>query len=333
VSRAVSASRTAAGARTETFLPEPERLWIRHAPRAWPAAPLAEGAWLDLVRGVLGAPGKPVAEVPLALPDGPFDDVLYLPPVRPGLAAARDRAVATVLAAGTPVIVQLVPGDDPSPMEGAVAVYDLLGPLLEGRTADLERLPAGGVAAWPLLSGLTDGPELVEEGCRRLAAAGVEVVQGVAPGLPAAQRRSLLERLEAAGQGERAEAAFEPLFHGPGVDPTIFARVAHRHGLSPFLARPLPRPPLTGAGQREAAGLLALAGELHLRLGDEARSQASFRAARFLDRTGYNVRALVREGNLAVLPWLDPEARAIVEEWAATGRSESVEALEAEYLS
>jgi hypothetical protein len=88
---------------------------------------------------------------------------------------------------------------------------------------------------------------------------------------------------------------------------------------------------MTGAANREAAGLLALGGELHLRLGRLAPSQCYFRAARWIDQSSFDLRALAREGNLHVLPWLDPASRAIVEEWGETGRSASVEALLEEY--
>jgi hypothetical protein len=326
-------SRGAARVRAETFLPEPERLWIRFAPRSWPGAPLDDAGWLDLARGSLGSPGDPVVDVPLALPDGPFDDLVYLPPVRPALAAARDLAAAALAAPGTPVLVQLLPGEVAPEVPGVVPVHDLLGALLDGALDELGRLSAGAAVVWPLLGGLTDRPETMEEGCRRLAAAGVSVAQAAEPDLPPAQKRRLLERLEERGHGARAEAAFEALFHGAGPDPRAFARAAHRHGLAPFLPRPLPRPPLTGAGEREAAGLLALAGELHLRLGDEPRSQACFRAARFLDRTGYDVRALAREGNLPILHWLDSEPRRIIEDWAATSSSSAFTRLQAEYLA
>lgn len=314
--------------KADDFLPEPERLWIRHAPRSWRAAPPGELRWLDLARGELGPAGELDPPSSLELPPGPFDDLLYLPPVHPALAAERDRTAVAIGATGTPVLVQLLPGEAAPPGDGLVAVYDLLEPLLAGRPEDLSLLSAGAAAVWPLLPGLTDDPELQEKGCRLLAAAGVSVVQAVAPELPPAERRRLLE---ATGSGED-DHAFESLFHGPGADPRPFARAAHRHGLRPFLPRPLPRPPLTGAGEREAAGLLALAGELHLRLGDEARSQACFRAARFLDRTRLDLRAVAREGNLPILPWLDEEARRIVEEWAATGASATFATLYDEYL-
>lgn len=333
MSRGALVNRGATGVRAEEFLPEPDRLWIRFAPRGWRAGPPGELRWLDLARGGLGAGAAPEPPAALELPDDPFDDALYLPPVHPELVRERDGAAAAVAATGTPVLVQLLPGEPAPAAEGLTVVYDLLEPLLALRAAGLGLLPAGAAAVWPLLPGLTDGAELVDEGCRRLAAVGVTVVQGVAPDLPPDQRRRLLEHLETRGQGERAERAFEALFHGPGADLRAFARTAHRHGLAPFLPRPLPRPPLTGAGEREAAGLLALAGELHLRLDHEPRAQACFRAARFLDRTHYDLRALAHEGNLPVLHWLDEDGRKVVGEWAAEGRSATMEALMAEYLS
>lgn len=319
----IAASR--ARSRAQTFLPEPERLWIRYAPRTWAAGPPAGVRWLDLARGVLGAGGSSGSEGPsagLELPPGPFDDVLHLPPVPPDRAPERDRVAAEVAARGTPVLVQLLPGDPVPTAEGILAVYDLLEILLTGRTGELRRLPAGSAVVWPLVPGLTDGPELRDEGLRRLVEAGVAVAQGVAPALPPAERRLLLEAAGAVG-----DDAFDALFHGPGADLRSFARAAHRHGLRPFLPRPLPRPPLAGVAEREASGLLALAGELHLRLGDETQGQACFRAARFLDRTRFDLRALAREGNLPILHWLDEEGQGIVEEWAADGRSATVEAL------
>jgi len=324
-----------------TQLPEPDRFWIRFAPRSWPAAPAPDGPlWLDLARGRLGAPGE--GAEPL-LPTGPFDDVLYVPPVASRDAGARreraalDRAVAEIVAEGTPVVVHLFPGDPPPP-EGATGVVDLLDALVERRLDDLAAIPPGAAAAvWPLLPGLTDGEELREEGLARLAEAGLRVVQPVAPDLPPPDRRRLAE-----GRDERV---FDALFHGPPADPRSFSRHAcGRWRLADgsggavwervlFLPRPLPSPPLAGASQREVAGLLLAAGELELRLGRHGRGQAHFRAARWIDRTQYDLKVLTAEGNLSVIPWLDPASRQIVEEWARAGRSEVVDRLAAEYLS
>lgn len=341
-------SATTASARPLLLLPELDRLWIRHAPRSreWrDHAPVGELLWFDLAAGEIGESGRAgvgdESDRRDSLPGlaGPFDDVLYLPPVAPAFAAARDAAAAAHAALGTPVLLQALPGDEPSEAwrrAGVVVVHDLLGPLLRGDVDGLaDPLPVSGhaVALWPLIPGLTDGAERADEGCRRLAAAGFTTVQGVAPDLPAARRRQLYEHATVDRPGEEADALFQLLFHGPGADARGFARVAHRHGLRPFLPRPLPRPPLTGAGEREIAGLLAFAGELCLRLGSVGRGQAYLRAARWIDRTDYDLRALAREGNLSVLPWLDDEGRKIVEEWAEEGESASVVDLLAEYAA
>lgn len=360
-----------AGARLRLLLPDPDRQWIRYAPRSWPCAPSGGGRdsgapplWLDLAGDRLGAAGEPGAEE-VELPLGPFDDVLYLPPVGAGLRAARDRAAAEVTAQGTPVLVQLLPGESPPEAEGVVALYDLLEPLVAGDLATLGQLPAGSAAVWPLVAGLTDSADLREEGVRRLAEAGVAVLQAVSPDLPPADRRRLFEGQSggvahageigdpapededldrvpeqwldrnrsgpSAKAGEDEAEIFRRLFHAGLPDPRPLARAARAHGLAPFLLRPLPRPPLTGAGNREISGLLALAGEIHLRLGRVAPGQACFRAARWIDQSSFDLRALAREGNLHVLPWLDAASRGIVEEWGETGRSATVSGLIEEY--
>ncbi|HEX5761167.1 MAG TPA: hypothetical protein VF121_18430, partial [Thermoanaerobaculia bacterium] len=166
-------------------LPDAGHLWIRHAPRAWPGP---EASWLDLAGGALGTSRRDLAPLQssapeLALDGAAPDDLLYLPPVPPGLAAARDRLADRCLEAGTPVLVQLAAGEAAPDVGGAGAALlaaDLLAPLLAGDLAPLDRVPAAAVALWPLLAGLTDDPRLWEEGCARLAASGVRHAQGVA---------------------------------------------------------------------------------------------------------------------------------------------------------
>jgi hypothetical protein len=133
------------------------------------------------------------------------------------------------------------------------------------------------------------------------------------PRLTPAERRGLA----AAAEPE----AFDRLFHGPQPDERAFAAAAARRGLAALLPRPLPRPPLAGAGNRRLAGHLALAGELWLRLARPPQQGHSFfRAARWADDTGYDVGALARDGNLGVVAALDAASRALVEEAVATQR-------------
>jgi hypothetical protein len=263
-----------------------------------------------------------------ALAETPLDDVLYLPPVPPRRAAARDELARDRLVGGTPVLIQLFPGEATTvpPVAGAAFVFDLLYVLLERDLGALRRLPSEAAAVWPLLPGLTDDPALWELGCRDLAAAGARCVQALTPVLTPTDRRRLAEQWG-------GEEAFDALFHGRSPCERDFARVAHRHGLEPFLPRPLPRPPVQGAGNRRIGGALALAGELWLRLGQPAEAgQALYRDARWIDRAPYDLEALAREGNLGVLP-IAPLSREIVAECAATGESARLAWLLAEYLA
>ena len=316
---------------TSSQFPEPGRFWIRYVPRSWEPQ---DRPWVNLATGVLGewaarsSKSRP-AEIAVLM-EPPLDDVLYLPPVPPRRATARDEVAKARLVAGTPVLVQLLPGEEttvPS-VTGAAFVIDLLPALLDRDLGRLRRLPAGSTAVWPLLPALTDDPALWELGCRDLAAAGVRCVQALSPALRPADRRRLAERW---GK-EQGEDAFEALFHREPPSERDFAKVAHRHGLAPFLPRPLPRPPLLGAANRRIGGALALAGEIWSRLGHPVETgQALWRDARWTDRTSYDLEALAREGNLGVLPF-DPLSREIAAEVAETGESERLASLLAEYV-
>jgi hypothetical protein len=174
---------------------------------------------------------------------------------------------------------------------------------------------------------LTDDPDLWESGCRDLAAAGVRCVQALTLSLKPSDRRRLAEQWD-------GEETFAALFHGPEPAERDFARAAHRHGLEPFLSRPLPSRSIpAAASSRWLSGVLALAGELWLRLGHPGeQGQAFYRASRWIDRSPYDLEALAREGNLAVLP-LDAVSREIVAECVATGGSERLARLLAEYVA
>jgi len=326
-------------ARWAEQLPDPGRFWIRYAPRTWEPP---EHPWVHLAEARLGEWGRTVSQkvAPAAesisalesLADTPLDDVLYLPPVPSRRAAARDKLASSRLVDGTPVVIQLLPGDECTvpAVSGVAFVYDLLSALL---VRDLERLdcfehPARAVGVWPLIAGLTDDPELWDAGCARLAAAGVRCVQAITPVLEPASRRRLADRF---GK-EREEEVFDALFHREPPPERDFARLAHRHGLDPFLRRPLPRPPVLRIENRRLGGALALLAELWLRVGrPEVQGQSFYRAARWIDQTAYDVAALERDGNLAVLPF-DAESRTVVADLLETGESSLLDTLLAEYL-
>ena len=279
---------------------DPWRCWIRHAPVRWPGP---ARPWLDLAAGKLGeSDGEPDVLTALLAPR--LDDVLYLPPVEAELAAARDRLAAQHAARGAPVLVQLVPGDPlPSvPAEaaaGVVVVLDLLSvALAEERTMPRAQLSGAAAAVWPLLPG--SDPAASDALAAAVGDAGVAVLQAMPLELSGRDRRSLGESL--------SEERYLRLFHGEAPSSLALAKAAVRHGLLPLLPRPLPRPPLRGAGNLRVAGTLAACAELCHLLGEpESRAQALLRAARFAERAEHDLSALAREGNLAVLPWLDGE--------------------------
>lgn len=302
--------------------PEPAFFWLRYAPRGWPPPP---GAWTDLARGGLGPrPGDRGTAAPEdPLPDlegAPLDDVVWLPPVPVEKREERDRVALRHLEAGTPVLLQVLAGEAP-PREpeaaGAVVLHDLLPVLLAApRDEALEALgalPAGAAAVWPLVPGCTDDPGLWRDGCAALARAGVAVVQTLVPRLAPADRRWLAEA--AGGDDDRL---FHGLFHGGEPDEAGFARIAAAAGLEVFLPRPLPRPPATGQASRRIAAAVFLVADLWLRLGrPPSQGQAFFRAARWIDDSGYDPEALAREGNLGVVAVIGPAEQELIEDAVA----------------
>jgi len=308
-------------ARPVRQLPEPARFWIAFAVRRWRGM---NAPWTDLAGGLYHPPSRP----PLALPEldaGRVDDLLYLPPVAPSLAAARDRLAAALAEEGIPVLLQLRCGERCAAPPPTTVVYDLLGPLLSGELACLSELPAGSCAAWPLVPGISDRPELWREGLARLRDAGAAVVQACRVEIEPAARSRLA--------AERSSRVFDALFHGTPPSERAFARLAHRHGIAPFLARPTSGATPLKRRNRQLAAALLMAGELTLRLGRSLTAgHALLRAARGAEETEHDLTALVREGNLGVLGWLDEAARGVVEEMVTQGRSSLVEELSAAYL-
>ncbi len=302
-------------------LPEPGRFWIGMAPRSWRGC---GGLWTYLAAARLGVgeagPGQIIPEIKA---EG-RDELFYIPPVAPRLVAERHRLVERLSASGTPVLLQLLPGE--AALTGpATLVYDLLIPLLEGRLEALTELPAGSGAVWPLIAGLTDQPELGQEGCELLAAAGVGFVQPLTLELTPILRRRLAE-----GQSDRV---YDALFHGPPPAERALARVAASHGLETFMPRPDTGQSQRQTANRKIAAELSLIAELWSRLERPlGRGQAIFRAARGAETTRYDLAAVAREENLEVLDWLDAELAELVDEIVHRGKSEIQAELLDEYL-
>lgn len=205
--------------------PEPGCLWIRYAPRGWPAP---RRWWLDLAKGELVAPaveervgeGRPPSALP-ELAGGPFDDVVWLPPVPAGLRGERDRLAERLATAGTPVLVQALPGERVR-AAAATVVVDLTEALL--KAAGL----AGGAGR--------DG-QLLDEGSRE------------GPGGAATAHSAVAERK--AGEAGAGPAAHGSVAAGEGATGLIEAGAGVPPGGNDGLATRAASPPAAGAGVRD----------------------------------------------------------------------------------
>jgi hypothetical protein len=298
--------------------PEPGRAWIAWSPSSWSCGP---ELWTDLARGRLEG-HRPFREQLPELDLLGVDDLLYVPPVRKDLRQERDRWVAEAVETGAPVLVQVLPGEA-CEVVGVRTIVDLLPALLDGDPGRLASLGEGGVALWAIVPGLTDGPELQEEVCALLEERGLVGLQVLVPEIPSVLRRRL---------GESSPEVFDALFHASPLTERGLVRIAHRHGLAPFMARrPVGHPRIVR--NREIAAVLAQVAELTIRLGDPmAEAQVFLRAARGAEASQRDLVALVREGNLQLLEWVDSRTVEIVEELARDGTHSRLDDLMARYL-
>jgi len=315
-------------------LAEPARGWIVHAPQRWSSF---DRPWTDLAQRGLQLGCLPPTPPPAAFDrassrqgrrqgklEEPLDGLLYVPPVAIAHRAARDALVAKLAAMGTAIGVQLVPGESPPPAARAV-MLDLTGLLLAGEIARLAELPSGAHVLWPLLPGISDGQACIEEGCRRLLAAGARVVQPVAVAMRPAVRKHL-----AAG---RASEVADALFHRPPAGERRFAHIAGSQGLAVWATRPESGSSPRIRSNRRIAAALALAAELWGRLERPAvAGQALWRAALQAETSSYDLAALGRENNLSVLDWLDARAVDVVRDVMEAREPALVRTLRAAYV-
>lgn len=302
-------------------IPEPSRFWIGYSPRNWKGT---ERPWTDLANAKLeGFQRRGPIGIPEIESEG-LDNLFYLPPVAPEMHSERQRVIDDLHQVRVPVLLQADPREDDLPQNCHV-VYDLLHPLLEGDLEVFFKLPEGCTVVWPLISGLTDPPEICDEGCDLLSARGVRCVQPVVVELTPFIKRRLAEG--------RDEDVYDSLFHSDPMSEREFARIAYRYGLNPFMTRP----PIAGTpkfvSNYQIAGVLAMIAELWLRLDrPTGQGQAILRAARGAERTHHHLAALAEEKNLKVLNWLDTGSQDLIRELVETGSVDLQQELFEEYV-
>lgn len=302
-------------------IPEPSRFWIGHTPRTWKAT---SSPWTHLACARLDGFQKRSEFTFTELEADGLESMLYLPPVDPALRSQRREAVEELREKRVAVLLQARLGEEDLPPASGV-VYDLLLPLISGESERLLELPPGSVAVWPLISGITDPPELCDEGCSLLASCGVTCVQSMTVELSPLIRRKLAEG--------RDEDVFDALFHGSPMSERQFARIAVQHGLRSFMERPHMPGTQKFVSNRRIATHLAMIAELWLRL-DRAtgQGQALLRATRGAERTHHHLAALVGETNLKIIDWLDTISHDLIVEFVTTGTTALYRELLEEYL-
>jgi hypothetical protein len=285
--------------------PGPFSLWARYEPKSWHRAdwphvdPLAGAA-----RTEAGGTG---ADLPAAPPAPP--DVAYLPPVHAERVTERDELARTIAAGGGRALVHLRAGEAVVPL-GAIPVVDLLEPLARAVEPAAIELPRGAWVIFPLVAGLAAKEGERSRWLARLAEGEAAVVVGVTPALEPSARRGLADLA--------GEERWQAIFHGEPPSERDFARAVAASGLSPLPEAPEVEAPPRAARNRALAARLAEAGELTLRLGrGEAAGEALLAAARRTRAASHDLAALAREGNLAVIDWLDEPARRLIEQAAA----------------
>ncbi|MEE2776819.1 MAG: hypothetical protein VYE73_08660 [Acidobacteriota bacterium] len=302
--------------------PEPARLWMRRAARSWPGPP---GPWTDLAG--LGLGHASAAGLPDPGEVAPGGGLLYVPPVRHELEGSRREWIARMGQAGVQTLVQLDAVDEAPQAGPTKVVRDLLRPLLERDYEVLDRVPRGALALWPLIAGLTDGEELRGKGCAALARAGIEILAPVVLSVDPKQLRALVETAP-----KTFGKAFDRAFHSTAPDHRVLAREAATHGLRSCWRRPVSSRARRALNDH-LAEILIQAAELWLRLErPEGTGQELYRAARWAAETGVDIRALVSEGNEEIVPWLREPSLDLVREWAAEGRSPTLETWFEEYV-
>ncbi len=282
--------------------PELANLWQRHS---LAVAPYESAAWVDLASGRLmpgsstrSSGGRQVKPT----------NLVYLPAAAEMENGRIEEARTVCFEVGVETLEHSIIGlesEFESGLSGVQRVADPLHALLSEDLDGLSRVEHVDLAIWPLLPELTDSDALVAEGLERLSAAGVSFVIPVIPQIDPGSARAITERY--------GEHLFAALFHSGVPDQRPVLRAIARAGMD-FLP---PRPGVRSDRSLELriAAELATIAELMLLLDESpATAQESFRAAAWFEGTHFDVAAMAREGNLALVPGLGDALRQAVED-------------------
>jgi len=279
-------------------------LWQRHS---LALRPCEDAAWVDLATGRL-MPGSSTRSG-AGRQEEPTD-LVYLPAAAADQIAQVEEARTICSEGGVPTLAHVIVGLESAIESGSSDDYLVADPLHALLGGDLERLGRirdTELAIWPLLPGVTDSEGLVAEGLERLSGAGVTCVVPVTAQIDPGSARAVTELY--------GEELFTALFHPGSVDLRPVLRAIARRGMD-FVP---PRPGFRSGREferRVAAELTAIA-ELMLLLEESpATAQEFFRAAAWFEATHHDVAAMVREGNLELVPALGAALRPVVEELA-----------------
>lgn len=288
-------------------IPEPSNLWTDASVR-WPGR--RDVSWIDLRSRDLGGVSQPT---------GPrwrsrsSPQSVYIPPLAQDLVVQAGELVTWCVSSDVRIVEHIIVGlSDAGEARTVDRVFDLLDSLLEGDWARLESIPPGALLSWPLVPGLSDTEELLSRGLERLSQLSPLAVVPTVPELTPAARRALSERYG----GE----AFEAVFHPHPPDPRAFAGRCLDRGIDflPRRARPVGRAAGARDLQRTIADELGLIADLRREAESSAAGAQSFYgAARWFESTAHDVRSLLREGNLDIIPWVDREIASVAEDLAS----------------
>ncbi len=249
------------------------------------------------------------------------DEVVYAPPVPVADREQREQILTTWRAQGARIVDHVLAGDSIAGPSDGLVVWDPTAHLVGGQVHKLPDPPLSAWVVWPLIAGVSDGAALAQFVARE-SVAEVSGVLPVVAHLSASVKRKLVDQY--------GPAVFEALHHSASPEVAAAVKVVDQEGIR--FQPPRPRHASESELHARACTVLSWLGDLLLRLDEEERGQRFLRAARWLERSPWDLSVLVRDGHLAVVPELNGEAGQVLEELAASGDPSLLTTIRRQYL-